>query len=364
MIIPGVITLSLLFLLIAIWDIKQKRNITLEKFDLSDVTVYMAGRKRIITNYRGHSTIFSPSTFNVPERTNRTDIFGNSTYVSRTVEGISLTLEANDTVTNIQQPDNLSQKDIIERITELLFRLPLQYELKGKIHIATNGCRVIYQQHGVETDKNYLKFLLDLLINLIEVYPSIVTLGGEVIPPLISAIHAKTPFLSPIAPQLLRDIELETNARIGPNPLHHLCTRCLVRCASHKVDLAPGRQIRYYGCRYCGQSRDVIELQKRIIVVLDNNYTEEEPHRDSVLKANWFARRELFDFDEVQILKATDEEIERFAVKVGNDTDESRTPKYKQMRCIVSSNCDISENTARILKSLFGHVEIKALTEA
>jgi hypothetical protein len=39
---------------------------------------------------------------------------------------------------------------------------------------------------------------------------------------------------------------------------------------------------------------------------------------------------DLFDFDRVEIQQATDEEVERFAVQVGNDTDELSDPVIKR----------------------------------
>jgi len=48
--------------------------------------------------------------------------------------------------------------------------------------------------------------------------------------------------------------------------------------------------------------------------------------------------------------------VERFAVQVGNDTDPFRRPRYRQMRCVVKPECNLSENTLRILDSVFGQV--------
>jgi hypothetical protein len=64
----------------------------------------------------------------------------------------------------------------------------------------------------------------------------------------------------------------------------------------------------------------------------------------------------MFDFDEVEIVRATDQDVERFAIQVGNDTDPIRQPRYKQMQCIISPNCDLSVNTRRILERTFGTV--------
>ena len=83
---------------------------------------------------------------------------------------------------------------------------------------------------------------------------------------------------------------------------------------------------------------------------------QELVQQNSVLRVNWLSRRALFDFDEVEIIQATDEEVERFAVQVGNDTDPLRRSRYKWMRCVVRPPCRLSENTLRILGSIFAEV--------
>jgi hypothetical protein len=67
-------------------------------------------------------------------------------------------------------------------------------------------------------------------------------------------------------------------------------------------------------------------------------------------------RRQLFDFDEVEIIQASDKEVERFIVQVGNDTDEARQSRYQQMRCVISPDAGLSVNTMRILQYTFSQV--------
>jgi len=55
-------------------------------------------------------------------------------------------------------------------------------------------------------------------------------------------------------------------------------------------------------------------------------------------------------------VQASDEEVERFAVQVGNDTDPLRRSRYKWMHCVVGPDCHLSENTLRILGSIFAEV--------
>jgi hypothetical protein len=70
----------------------------------------------------------------------------------------------------------------------------------------------------------------------------------------------------------------------------------------------------------------------------------------------------MFDFDRVEIIRASDEEVERFAMRVGNDTDPVRQGHYPQAQCVVRPGCRLSENTRRVLKKTFGQVKYLGLT--
>jgi hypothetical protein len=70
--------------------------------------------------------------------------------------------------------------------------------------------------------------------------------------------------------------------------------------------------------------------------------------QDGLLQVNWLARQALFDFDQIEIIRATDEDVERFTVQAGNDTDAFRRPGYALMRCLIAPDCRLSENTLRI----------------
>jgi hypothetical protein len=78
------------------------------------------------------------------------------------------------------------------------------------------------------------------------------------------------------------------------------------------------------------------------------------------LRVNWLLRRALFDFDSVEIIAASDEEVERFAVQVGNDTDPARQPRYRKMECLIAAGCALSSNTVRVLRQIFGQVTVSA----
>lgn len=59
----------------------------------------------------------------------------------------------------------------------------------------------------------------------------------------------------------------------------------------------------------------------------------------------------------MEIIQATDEDVERFAIQVGNDTDSSRQGNYAKMPYTLNKDCQLSENTKRVLDSMFGVID-------
>jgi hypothetical protein len=156
---------------------------------------------------------------------------------------------------------------------------------------------------------------------------------------------------------LLTGIEQETTHRFARRTHEILCPACLTRFGRHQVDLTWGIYFTYYGCRVCGQSREFLEGVTQVVAVLDTEWTPSQAQQDHQLRVNWLERRALFDFDRVEIIRATDEDVERFAVQVGNDTDRLRKTRYRQIRCLIRHDCRLSENTLRILGSLFNQAD-------
>jgi hypothetical protein len=170
---------------------------------------------------------------------------------------------------------------------------------------------------------------------------------------------AKDNPLHPIAGQLLQDVAEQTKLELGAYPITQLlCPHCLVCFTEHQVVSTSllGNSVTYYGCRVCSQSQKF--FQGRIIAVLAQEMAEKEIWLENIVRVNWLLHRTLFDFDAVEIVQASDEDVERFAVQIGNDTDPVRQPRYKEMLCTLQPGCVLSENTVRILQQTFGQLEI------
>jgi hypothetical protein len=248
-----------------------------------------------------------------------------------------------------QLPDkDFSWADLVERLRQLR----VDSQLKGEVR--TNIWQLTYVQSGIETDIKHLEAVLEVLCQLADIYPAAVALGGEAVPALHS-IATNPGKLRDVAKQWLYDISNTTRRRLKAQAAKLLCPDCLARFAAHKIHLSWLSSVTYYGCRVCGQSRNVLNV--RSIAVLDRHMETAQIQKGESLYINWFSRPTLFDFDTVAIVRASDEDVERFALQVGNDMDELRKSRYQDMRCVISPDCELSANSWRILERMFGQVE-------
>jgi RNase P subunit RPR2 len=259
----------------------------------------------------------------------------------------------------------LKEEDIVDKkfsLEHILHRLTApqspSFALRGEIKAWPKGSRLFYEQPGLEVQENYLQTVFDLLSELADIYPAVVRLGGEAVPGLRVIATSRVHKLRPLAIQLLQDIGQDTTLRLGSHISQLWCPRCLAFGMAHKIRLAWWNQITYYGCRRCGRSRDLLDI--RCIAVLDRQMQTDQVQKNGDLRVNWLTHRSLFDFSSVEIVHATDEEVERLAVQVGNDLDPMRQGHYKAMPCLVASDCKLSPNTLRILARTFGQVERRA----
>jgi hypothetical protein len=76
------------------------------------------------------------------------------------------------------------------------------------------------------------------------------------------------------------------------------------------------------------------------------------------VRANWTARRAVFDLDRVEIVIASDDEVELFCIQVGNDTDLVRRPRYNNMKVTISPRCQLETSTINMLRRTFGTVVV------
>jgi hypothetical protein len=181
--------------------------------------------------------------------------------------------------------------------------------------------------------------------------------GGEAVDILATLANDRAHPLQQTALWLLESISADTTARLADETDQHACEQCLVRCGVHSIPLKWASNLPFYGCRICRRSCGLLSCPQGIVAVLDHKRAGKYELQKGVLRVNWIAHREMFDFDQVEIIQANDEEVERFAVQVGNDTDPIRQSYYQDMSCRIGPECQLSKNSIRILERTFGRVE-------
>ena len=226
-----------------------------------------------------------------------------------------------------------------------------------KSKITGSGQEIAYEQPGIETRAKSLLYLFDSFGPLLDAYPYMASLGGEAIVALKPVATDKTHRLKSLTGQWIEDIARQTD-QLQNHASQLVCQLCMVRCAAHKVELSTLNSVSFFGCRECFQSQDFYEAD-HIVAVLDT-LMDDVSQDGNTLRINWLRHGTLFDFDSVEIIRATDEDVERFIVQVGNDTLPARAATYKNMHCTLSDTYHLSENTLRILNKTFGHVKEKS----
>jgi hypothetical protein len=187
----------------------------------------------------------------------------------------------------------------------------------------------------------------------------LVALGGEAVEQLRGYAANRLMVNNATAVWMLHAIADDTRARFAVRRPPARCARCLTAFGPHTVKLVFPEQITFYGCRACRQSWEVLPTYREVVAVLDVHSPASRVVEGEVLRVNWLADRKAFDFDRVEIRAADDEQVERFAVQVGNDTDPQRKSRYRGMRCDVIATSGVSESGLRILRATFGAVNVR-----
>ncbi len=218
---------------------------------------------------------------------------------------------------------------------------------------------IFYKENGVMKDVKELQQLCDFLCDIADGYATVAAMGGEAAPELQKIARKSNHPLQKVAIQLLQGIAADTTANLKSRASHLLCPHCLTHFGPHKVKLSWLQNLNYYGCRTCSQSQAF--FYGHVTATLDDKMTAEQSQQKRNLRINWLVHRAPFDFDAVEIAHASDEDVERFAVQIGNDTDPLRRRRYPKIRCLVAPEARLSMNTLKILRKTFGQVEVRAL---
>jgi hypothetical protein len=292
--------------------------------------------------YRGHNLVFE-----IRMAVSEVHIGGNTT----TIRAV-LTAHTSEKRTEalMRQLAELTPPNVLNVLTASGFSF-----LPGTFAARDGGKCLSYEESTDVRESDKLRRIANGLGDLAEGYPAVVAAGGAAAPAL-QALVKEGDLLRGVIIQILKDIAQATQ-HLGGRTDQLLCPRCLARCGPHRADLPWQPDVTYYGCRICHQSREFIECPQGSVAVLNAAWRSAQALHNGSLGINWLARRALFDFDRVEIVRATDKDVEHFAMQVGNDTDPLRKPRYATMRCVVNPACGLSENTLRVLENTFGRVD-------
>jgi NADH-quinone oxidoreductase subunit J len=96
---------------------------------------------------------------------------------------------------------------------------------------------------------------------------------------------------------------------------------------------------------------------REVVAVLDAGWSGESQRvNHDKLRVNWLNRPNLFDFDWIEIVDATDDDVARFTGQISQDDDSWRAIRYPQMVCVVDPQANLSAGTLAQLREMFGEV--------
>ncbi len=145
----------------------------------------------------------------------------------------------------------------------------------------------------------------------------------------------------------LGQLLMQTVAELLPSQIlseRLFCRQDLTRFIEHTFSTTP-----YIACRKCANSVYATRI-KHVVALVD----QEAPALNfdgEIAYINPLKQSGLFDFDSVKINRATDEEVVRFCIQVGNDPDVYRS--QRKAFCTIEHDNQFSANTLGVVRKTF-----------
>jgi HEAT repeat protein len=158
---------------------------------------------------------------------------------------------------------------------------------------------------------------------------------------------AKTPIQNTIDQIILSNKSLEENV----NQMR--CSHCFSKFAGfiHKQSLF--KKYTFYACSECKSSVGSYGLDE-VIAVLDRQMEESAVREGGTLSVNWFSYERAFEFDELKILDASNDDIKEFLkIAVENCNLSAFKKKMKSIQVSFGPGLELSEETMNTLKKHF-----------
>ena len=148
---------------------------------------------------------------------------------------------------------------------------------------------------------------------------------------------------------------------------YHAFRKCLNRTASYLLDnihtlyctkhhrrfiQTDVHGVRLPVCRQCKKTSFGISVTN-VALVIDQNATWKSKLVNGIFKLNLKLLEDLPDFNVVEIGHHTAEDIERFCIQIGNDSDMHRVPTYKKIAYRALPGISMSQKSIALLDKFF-----------
>ena len=119
----------------------------------------------------------------------------------------------------------------------------------------------------------------------------------------------------------------------------------------------PANMADSYVCRCCGGTSRY-EGIRAVVAVLDQQEPRTVWQDGDVLRINWLAHKEPIEFDAVEVLRASDDDVDAFVKYARFETIEQVQRRLRKMRCVIGGECRFvrADTTKMNLEHTFGTV--------
>ena len=140
------------------------------------------------------------------------------------------------------------------------------------------------------------------------------------------------------------------------NPVRNhiaFCKKCSCKGKKHTSRISLFKRYKYYSCRKCQGTIDLIAGLIKVVLLLDLNFEENFTQKEKILIINYLKQKEPFDFDEIQVKDANDFEVERLVMKLRNDMDDYRRKRLHLIPVYLSPGLKLSQAKMNLLNDNF-----------
>jgi|GEM_PF-4758334 len=135
---------------------------------------------------------------------------------------------------------------------------------------------------------------------------------------------------------------------------YQLAQRDRLYCEKHlrRFDLERVKRFTYGVCRSCRGSQHGMFV-KKCILMLDRSVSWKKLKKEDTFWVNGLQLDELCDFDALIVGVCSYEDIERFCIMIGNDSDDERVKKYRFIKYRLREGNTITEKGMTLLDRFF-----------